>query len=88
MGWGVVPATHEPIPFCKTRQFYASHTGGAIGASSVLLIYPRNDESTRGQNVPVRGTVVAMIVNLQNVGLNQTALEIANLFDRVNSSEL
>lgn len=81
MGWGVV--SHQSNhPFCNSRQFYVSHTGGAIGASSVLLIMPRADcDSMDGK--PVHGIVVSMIANLQNVGLNQTALAIAKVFDQV-----
>lgn len=84
MGWGVV-AAQENYPYCKSRRFYVSHTGGAIGASSVLLVYPSklvpsiSDEKEESRNV--EGVVVAMIANLQNVGLNQTALEIAQTFD-------
>ena len=85
MGWGVTPSTPDPIPFCKTRQFYVSHTGGAIGASSVLLIYPRSPEVPANSS-SVKGIVVGMIVNMQNVGLNQTALEIASVFDQVDNS--
>ena len=86
MGWGVV-AAQENYPYCKSRRFYVSHTGGAIGASSVLLVYPSksmppiSDEKEESGNV--EGVVVAMIANLQNVGLNQTALEIAQTFDAV-----
>lgn len=81
MGWGVVPAQTNH-PFCKSRQFYVTHTGGAIGASSVLLVLPRPKEPI-GQETPVRGVAVSMIANLQNVGLNQTALEIAQNFETI-----
>lgn len=80
MGWGVV-SSHSNYPYCKSRQFYVSHTGGAIGASSVLLILPRKEDSSSDQ--PIRGIVVSMIANLQSVGLNQTALEIAKVFENV-----
>lgn len=87
MGWGVVPSQAN-YPFCKNRKFYVSHTGGAIGASSVLLIYPRPNQLAKEDDSvsvtsSVQGVVVSMIVNLQNVGLNQTALEIAQTFDQV-----
>lgn len=81
MGWGIVPSKIN-YPFCGTREFYVSHTGGAVGASSALLIYPRRSEG-KNEGAPVRGVVVAMIANLQSVGLNKTALEIAKLFDDV-----
>lgn len=80
MGWGVI-SSHSNYPFCKSRQFYVSHTGGAIGASSVLLVLPRNDDTPSDK--PIRGIVVSMIANLQSVGLNQTALEIAKIFESV-----
>ena len=37
LGWSV-KAREKSYAFCKDQSFYASHTGGAIGASSVLLI--------------------------------------------------
>ena len=84
MGWGVVK-TQTNFPHCNSREFYVSHTGGAIGASSVLLILPREDPpigiSTSSNQT--RGVVVAMIVNMQSVGLNKTALEIAQLFKNI-----
>jgi serine beta-lactamase-like protein LACTB len=39
MGWMVVPPSSEFV-FCKDQRYFVSHTGGAIGASSVLLILP------------------------------------------------
>lgn len=81
MGWGVILSQNN-YPFCKSRQFYVTHTGAATGASSALLILPRVDDAAVSGK-PVRGVVVAMIANLQNVGLNQTALEIAKVFEQV-----
>ncbi|XP_060569279.1 serine beta-lactamase-like protein LACTB, mitochondrial [Ruditapes philippinarum] len=40
MGWSVCRNKHEHA-FCKDQKFYACHTGGAIGASSVLMVVPR-----------------------------------------------
>jgi hypothetical protein len=37
LGWFIKPR-EKSYAFCKDQFFYASHTGGAIGASSVLLI--------------------------------------------------
>lgn len=81
MGWGVVKEQNN-FPYCNSREFYVSHTGGAIGASSVLLILPQKKvpDDSSGQ---VRGVVVAIIVNMQSVGLNKTALEIAKIFEGV-----
>lgn len=83
MGWGVVPSNINH-PFCNVREFYVSHTGGAVGGSSVLLIYPRSADAVKNET-PVRGVVVAMIANLQSAGLNKTALEIAQMFDQADS---
>ena len=77
MGWGIREPQSDS-PFCNGRKFHVCHSGGAIGASSILLIMPTASSEER----PVHGVVVAMIVNLQNVNLNRTALEIAELFDQ------
>jgi len=85
MGWGVVP---EGDPDAgpgrsKNRRHYVGHTGGAIGASSALVILPRiMDDAPRTKNPPW-GVVVAIIVNMESVSLNKTALKIAKLFDAV-----
>ncbi|XP_045173567.1 serine beta-lactamase-like protein LACTB, mitochondrial [Mercenaria mercenaria] len=39
LGWSVCNRNSEHA-FCKDQKFFVSHTGGAIGASSVLLILP------------------------------------------------
>ena len=95
MGWGVVPHKSKPGTV-DDQRFYVSHTGGAIGASSVLLIMPTDtDHVTRNNNKVLnleqpfmvqtqgphpRGIVVTMVCNMQAVGLNKTALQIAKLF--------
>lgn len=81
MGWSVVPDKQE-YGYCRHQRYYTSHTGGAIGASSVLLIIPHKgtiDEC----HAPPRGVIVAMAVNMSSVGLNKTALEIGKLFEQV-----
>ncbi|CAL1595963.1 unnamed protein product [Knipowitschia caucasica] len=65
---------------CRERRHYVSHTGGAVGASSVLLVLPAEQEE-EGQQPP-RGVVVTILTNMQSVGLNATALGIAQHFDR------
>ena len=92
MGWGVVPAA-DPTASpggCRDRRFYVGHTGGAVGASSALVVMPRTDDGPGGETGtaasglrPPRGVVVAIIVNMQSVSLNKTALRIAKLFDSV-----
>ena len=96
MGWGVIPH-RERAGSVPCQRFYASHTGGAIGASSVLLVMPscvdnENQSNLTGATTDLtgsgsfvaqpapRGVVVAMITNMQAVGLNATALKIAKLF--------
>jgi len=96
MGWGVVPAAAHPGS-TRQQRMYVTHTGGAVGASSVLLILPRLDASIPGSislprsstsSTPVatdlpQGVSVAVIVNQQSVDLHKTALKIAKHFDSV-----
>ena len=79
MGWGVVPSSEDP-PFSRDQQFFVSHTGGAIGASSVLLILPTKEHV---KSEAPHGVVVAMIANLQSTGLSIQALEIAKVFSEI-----
>lgn len=83
-GWLVVEKLQK-YGQCKSRRHYVSHTGGAVGASSVLLILPSEGtlqpEGTRTGFLP-QGIVVAIITNMQSVGLNSTALKIAYEFDK------
>ncbi|XP_040893723.1 serine beta-lactamase-like protein LACTB, mitochondrial isoform X3 [Toxotes jaculatrix] len=61
-----------------------SHTGGAVGASSVLLVLPSEEIDLRQGQSPLlpQGVVVTIITNMQSVGLNSTALKIAHEFDK------
>ena len=90
MGWGVMPDINR-YGYGKQRPFYVSHTGGAIGCSSVLLIMPTGDNNGAVANannkadasvpaivIPPKGIVVAIIANMQSINLNPAALEIAN----------
>ena len=96
MGWAVIPKK-ERSGTVPSQNFYVSHTGGAIGASSVLLVLPSLVDNSNQSNLPgvhtdltgsghgvaqraPQGVVVAMITNMQAVGLNATALKIAKLF--------
>uniref|UniRef100_A0A8C1R8V9 Lactamase, beta n=1 Tax=Cyprinus carpio TaxID=7962 RepID=A0A8C1R8V9_CYPCA len=70
------------------KQHYISHTGGAVGASSVLLVLPSESGHTANQmQLPPRGVVVTIITNMQSVGLNTTALKIAQEFDKARDEE-
>lgn len=80
-GWLVVEKLQK-YGQCRNRRHYVSHTGGAVGASSVLLVLPR--ESAQGADGKLclpQGVVVTIITNMQSVGLNTTALKIAQEFD-------
>lgn len=77
-GWLVVEKLQK-YGQCRSRRHYVSHTGGAVGASSVLLVLP--SEAVSGTALP-QGVVVTIITNMQSVGLNSTALKIAHEFDK------
>ncbi|KAM9808176.1 serine beta-lactamase-like protein LACTB, mitochondrial [Neosynchiropus ocellatus] len=78
-GWMVVKEKQKHGQ-CKRRRCFVSHTGGAVGASSVLLVLPA-DEPVSAQTPP-RGVVVSILMNMQGVGLKSTAFKIADEFDR------
>lgn len=82
MAWGVVEKK-QTYGSCRKQRHYASHTGGAVGASSVLLVLPEElDPETVNNKVPPRGIIVSIICNMQSVCLNSTALKIALEFDK------
>ena len=86
MGWGVAPPVAD-AGFSRDRRMHVSHTGGAVGASSVLLILPRVEPSGEGtEKVIPRGVCVSIIVNKQSVSLSRIALNVAKLFDCVHMS--
>ncbi|XP_051546075.1 serine beta-lactamase-like protein LACTB, mitochondrial isoform X2 [Myxocyprinus asiaticus] len=81
-GWLVVEK-QQKYGQCRNRRHYVSHTGGAVGASSVLLVLPRESAQVTDQKLtPPQGLVVTIITNMQSVGLNATALKIAQEFDK------
>lgn len=81
-GWLVVEK-EQKYGQCRKRRHYVSHTGGAVGASSVLLVLPSEEtDQQRGQTVLPQGVVVTIITNMQSVGLNTTALKIAHVFEK------
>lgn len=86
------------LPSRDIQKFCAFHTGGAVGASSVLLIIPRDGGGGVGgastevdpcgaKKNPPHGVVVSIICNLQSVGLTKLALDIAREFDKELGSE-
>ncbi|XP_022610472.1 serine beta-lactamase-like protein LACTB, mitochondrial isoform X1 [Seriola dumerili] len=82
-GWLVVEKLQK-YGQCRKRRHYVSHTGGAVGASSVLLVLPSEEiDQCQGQRpLPPQGVVVTIVTNMQSVGLNSTALKIAHEFDK------
>uniref|UniRef100_A0A3P9K8T0 Lactamase, beta n=1 Tax=Oryzias latipes TaxID=8090 RepID=A0A3P9K8T0_ORYLA len=82
-GWLVVEKLQK-YGQCRKRRHYVSHTGAAVGASSVLLVLP--SEVADQNPVPPRGVVVTIVTNMQSVGLNTTALKIALEFDKARNT--
>ncbi|XP_014868100.1 PREDICTED: serine beta-lactamase-like protein LACTB, mitochondrial isoform X2 [Poecilia mexicana] len=82
-GWLVVEKLQK-YGQCRKRRHYVSHTGGAVGASSVLLVLPSDEMDQRqGRTLYLpQGVVVTIITNMQSVGLNSTALKIAHQFEK------
>uniref|UniRef100_A0A8C5GHK6 Beta-lactamase-related domain-containing protein n=1 Tax=Gouania willdenowi TaxID=441366 RepID=A0A8C5GHK6_GOUWI len=87
-GWLVVEKLQK-FGQCRKRRYYVSHTGGAVGASSVLLVLPSEEIKQCQDKPPVlpQGVVVTIITNMQSVGLNNTALKIAQEFEKAASAE-
>ncbi|CAH1788201.1 unnamed protein product [Owenia fusiformis] len=86
MGWGIRKESSE-YGYGKYHQFYAAHTGGAVGASSALLVLPsRQGASCTSSTEPPRGVAVAILTNMQSVGMLKTAAEIAEKFQTVRES--
>lgn len=84
MAWFIVEKKQE-CGHCKEQQHYTFHTGGAVGASSVLLILPEemNSEIASGSCLtPPRGVVITVICNMQSVHLDGIALKIAKEFEK------
>lgn len=102
MGWEVVPSLQE-YGGGDAQRFAVGHDGGAVGASSILLMVPTNVPHPSAtpihssSHVPVSpsslsivsqttdicipcGVVVAIITNLQGVGLQKLATDIAAVF--------
>ncbi len=94
MGWAVVDID-QAHGQCRKARHLVSHTGGAVGFSSVLLIVPSKEEvapNSGNQNdncgcdkgtsidVPPKGIVVAIVTNLGATSLYKTAVKIADIF--------
>ena len=87
LGWFVV--SHQEGMLCgKETPFSAGHGGGAVGATSALVVLPsRGGKAERkggrcDQPPPPRGVVVAVIFNLQGVKhVYKLGLKIAEEFN-------
>nr|CAD7459355.1 unnamed protein product [Timema tahoe] len=77
MGWVVVPQRQE-YGWGDAQQFATGHSGGAVGASSVLVVIPKE-----GGSLPPSGVSVAILVNLQDVSLHTIAFNVAAMFREV-----
>lgn len=75
LGWAVVPEKQQ-FGACNHQFETILHSGAAIGCSSFLLIRP-----TAGTQPP-KGVVVALLVNLQEVHLEKTAMAVAASFQK------
>lgn len=68
MGWQIVFGSGER---------YVGHTGGTVGASSALVM---SADKYRAEGGTPKGVVVAILCNLQGVGLGSAAVQIADAF--------
>ena len=75
LGWCVRPRCKE-YGYCRNESLLVYHTGGAVGASSVLLMLPQPQAQGQAVQGP-RGVVVAIMANMQSVSLTKLAEEIA-----------
>ncbi len=67
--------------FARRQHFTAFHTGGAVGASSILLIEPTPSNGDDEPNRPLpSGVVVAILCNLDSVGLLKLAVDLVDEF--------
>ncbi|XP_067291873.1 serine beta-lactamase-like protein LACTB, mitochondrial isoform X1 [Pseudorasbora parva] len=85
-GW-VVVEKRQKYGQCRSRRHYVSHTGSAVGASSVLLVLPK-EQLTNQKLFPPQGVVVTIMTNMQSVGLSTTALKIAQTFDKARDEDI
>jgi len=85
LGWAVVPPGQKKYAFGRDQYQYIAHTGGAIGASSVLLIAPKKVGG--GDTRLPQGVVVAILTNMQEVGLSKLAVDIAQVFQGISTEK-
>ncbi|XP_067327313.1 serine beta-lactamase-like protein LACTB, mitochondrial [Anolis sagrei] len=83
LAWFVSEGRQE-CGFCRRSRHHAFHTGGAVGASSILLILPEEELPEAKEGLPLkppRGVVVSILCNMQSVSLGGIALKIATEFE-------
>ncbi|XP_058963954.2 serine beta-lactamase-like protein LACTB, mitochondrial [Pocillopora verrucosa] len=76
LGWEVI-AEKQEFGCCSHQSECVFHDGGAVGASSILMIRPQ-----QAHTKPPKGVVIAILVNLQGVNLQKTAVAVAQCFER------
>ncbi|KAG8229272.1 hypothetical protein J437_LFUL009632, partial [Ladona fulva] len=77
LGFGIASPIDSPGGVIDGGQPYiVGHTGGAVGASSAMIIVPRKCNKEE----PPKGIAVVLMCNLQSVSLNPLAIEIAKIF--------
>lgn len=76
----------DDIGGIEGQKFYVGHGGGAVGASSILVVVPdqksvKYDENNNEivKNIP-RGVLVAVLTNLENVSCLELARNVAKIF--------
>ncbi|CAB3406864.1 unnamed protein product [Caenorhabditis bovis] len=78
LGWFIVDGHKiQTTRGSESLGGYFYHTGGAVGASSVLLVRPRPNEANA--KIP-NGTCVAILCNLQETSVLSLAAEIEEVF--------
>ncbi|CAF5138426.1 unnamed protein product, partial [Rotaria magnacalcarata] len=81
LGWMIVKEQPSSINQCSIPP-HIYHTGGAVGATSILLIIPCSNNCSN----PRCGICISILTNLQSAReIYQTALDIALLFRHVSS---
>ena len=75
MGWGVA-SSKQSIGYGQKQWHYVSHTGGAVGASSVLLVLPL-DKDQALQNEEVKSVPVQGVDNLRNTVIPPKGIVVA-----------
>lgn len=81
MGWFVNPSL-DKCGGVEPQEFSVYHSGGAVGASSILYLVPHPSAGCG----PPSGITISIIVNLQGVGLLRLAEEISNYFTSAGSN--